>query len=145
MPHRTHNTARMILLGACLLIPAGCRVVDKLPWRSQEMITDPKPSTPPIMLDAASGRHLVVMRVATGGWTLSVDKAEIIPDGQRVFVTARRPDPAFMHTQAFVSLRALTQVPVGTNIEVVARVLDRHADPKDRVYARIVPVDSFDE
>ena len=144
MPKHT-RTAGLMLLAACLLIPAGCRVVDKLPWRSQEMITDPKPSTPPIMLDTASGRHLVVMRVPTGGWTLTIDKAEIIPDGQRVFVTARRPDPAFMHTQAFVNLRALTQVPAETNVEVVARVLDRHADPKDSIYARVVPVESFDE
>tara|TARA_R110000782_G_scaffold12913_5_gene38279 strand:- start:28478 stop:28912 length:435 start_codon:yes stop_codon:yes gene_type:complete len=144
MPKHT-RTAGLMLLAACLLIPAGCRVVDKLPWRSQEMITDPKPSTPPIMLDTASGRHLVVMRVPTGGWTLTIDKAEIIPDGQRVFVTARRPDPAFMHTQAFVNLRALTQVPAETKVEVVARVLDRHADPKDSIYARVVPVESFDE
>jgi hypothetical protein len=144
MPKHT-RTAGLMLLAACLLIPAGCRVVDKLPWRSQEMITDPKPSTPPIKLDTASGRHLVVMRVSSGGWTLTIDKAEIIPDGQRVFVTARRPDPAFMHTQAFVNLRALTQVPAETNVEVVARVLDRHADPKDSIYARVVPVESFDE
>lgn len=144
MPKHT-RTAGLMLLAACLLIAAGCRVADKLPWRSQEMITDPKPSTPPIMLDTASGRHLVVMRVPTGGWTLIVDKAEIIPDGQRVFVTARRPDPAFMHTQAFVNLRALTQVPAETKVEVVARVLDRHADPKDSIYARVVPVESFDE
>ena len=145
MPTRTPHALGLTLVAACLLFPAGCGVGKKMPWRSQEVITDPKPSTPPVMIDAASGRHLVVMRVPTGGWTLTIDKSEIMPDGQRVFVTARRPDPAFMHTQAFVNLRALTQVPVETNIEVVARVLDRHAEPNDRVYARVEPVASFDE
>jgi hypothetical protein len=116
-----------------------------MPWSNNDMIVDSDPSIPPIAAEAANDRHLIVMRVPTGGWTLSVDKDEVIPAGRRVYVTARRPDPAFMHTQAFVNLRALTDVPVSTDIEVVARVLDRHAKPNSDVYARVDPAASIEQ
>lgn len=130
-----------LIAGPALALPA-CSI---LPWGNRTVVTDTDPSIPSIRLDRASGRHLVVMHVPTGGWTFTVDKAEVMPEGRRVFVTARRPDPAFMHTQAFVELRALTDVPVDTPIEVVARVLDRHAKPDSAVYARVQPVDAFDQ
>lgn len=133
--------AATLLAAAALTLPA-CSLV---PWGSRTVITDPDPATPEIRLDRTSGRHLIVMHAPSGGWTLGIDKSEVTPDGRRVYLTVRRPDPAFMHTQAFVELRALTEVPVETEVELVARVLDRHADPKDRVYSRVEPVESFDQ
>ena len=138
---RTILAAALLGIATTLVAPA-CSL---MPWGSRTVITDPDPAMPEIRLDRASGRHLVVMHAPTGGWTFGVDKSEVIPDGRRVYLTARRPDPAFMHTQAFVELRALTEVPVETEVELVARVLDRHADPKDRVYSRVEPVESFDQ
>lgn len=127
------------------LLALGLPACNMLPWGNKEMITDPDPAVPPVRLDETSGRHLVVMQVPTGGWTLGVDNTEVTPDGRRVHLTVRRPDPAFMHTQAFVELRVLTDVPLDTPIELVARVLDRHEKPDARVYARVEPVESFDE
>lgn len=128
-----------------LLLALGLPACNMLPWQNQEMITDPNPAVPPIRLAQTSGRHLVVMQVPTGGWTLSIDNTDVTPDGRRVHLTARRPDPAFMHTQALVELRVLTEVPQDTPIELVARVLDRHEKTDGRVYARVEPVESFDE
>lgn len=141
-PNYPACTLAIALAVATLAILPACSL---MPWSNNDMIVDSDPSIPPIAVDAASTRHLIVMRVPTGGWTLSVDKDEVIPDGRRVYVTARRPDPAFMHTQAFVNLRALTDVPVTTDIEVVARVLDRHAKPDSDVYARINPAASIEQ
>lgn len=124
------------------MLPA-CRAV-RPPWRDREAIIDTLPGIPPMTLDAMSGRHLVVMRAPTGGWTLHIDKDELRPDGRRVYLTARRPDPAFVHTQALVDLRALTDVPADTPVKLVARVLDHAAKPDDRVYARIEPVEPID-
>ncbi len=139
MPART--VAVTLAIGFALGAP-GCGLT---PWGDKEVITAPDPAVPPIRLETMNGRRLVVMRVPTGGWTLGVDRAEVTPEGRRVFVTVRRPDPAFMHTQAFVDLRALTDVPESTPIEVVARVLDRHERPDGKVYARAEPVAEFDE
>ncbi|MCC5823849.1 MAG: hypothetical protein LAT64_08880 [Phycisphaerales bacterium] len=138
---RTILAAMLLGTGLTLAAP-GCSI---MPWGNRTVITDPNPAVPAVKLDQASGRHLIVMHVPTGGWTLNIDRAEVTPEGRRVFITARRPDPAFMHTQAFVELRALTEVPVDTHIEVVARVLDRHDRPKSDTYARVVPVESFDQ
>lgn len=131
-----------LALGLCVL--GGCKSTPRMPWKSRQAIVDSMPGLPPMRLDAMDGKHLVVMRAPTGGWTLKIDRSEITPDGKRVFLTARRPDPAFMHTQALVDLRVLTEVPQDAHIELVARVLDRNERPRDRIYARVTPAESWD-
>jgi hypothetical protein len=142
---RTILAAIAALTAPAALVAPGCSL---LPWGNNDVsITAPNPEVPPIRLDqtgGAGGRHLVVMQVPTGGWTVTIDRAEVTPDGRRIFVTARRPDPAFMHTQAFVELRALSEVPVDTRVEVVARVLDRHQRTDSQVYSRVEPVAAFE-
>ncbi|CAN0305941.1 unnamed protein product, partial [Ectocarpus fasciculatus] len=84
-------------------------------------------SIPPIALEAANDLHVVAFRAPSGGWTISIDRTEIIPGATRLYVTIRRPDPAFSHTQALVDLHALSNVPSDQPVEVVARVLDHDA------------------
>ncbi len=142
---RTILAAFAALSAGTAILTAGCGL---LPWGNNKVsITAPDPAVPPIRLDqtgGAGGRHLLIMQVPTGGWTFTIDKAEVTPEGRRIFVTARRPDPAFMHTQAFVELRALSEVPADTPVEIVARVLDRHQKTDSRVYARVEPVAAFE-
>ena len=139
---RTILAAIAALTVATALLAPGCRL---LPWGNNNVtITAPNPAVPPIRLSQTGGRHLVIMQAPTGGWTFTIDRAEITSEGRRLFVTARRPDPAFMHTQAFVELRALSEVPVDTSVEVVARVLDRHQRTDSQVYSRVEPVAAFE-
>lgn len=139
---RTILAALAAVLGATTLLATGCRL---LPWGNNSVtITAPNPEVPPIRLSQTGGRHLVIMHAPTGGWTFTIDRAEVTPEGRRIFVTARRPDPAFMHTQAFVELRALSEVSADIPVEVVARVLDRHQKTDSQVYARVEPVESFE-
>lgn len=139
---RTILAAIAALTASAALVAPGCSL---LPWGNNDVsITAPNPDVPPIRLDQTNGRHLVVMQVPTGGWTVTIDRAEVTPDGRRIFVTARRPDPAFMHTQAFVELRALSEVSADIPVEVVARVLDRHQKTDSQVYARVEPVAAFE-
>lgn len=126
---------------------AACSATKKLPWTSSETIVDSDPANdpiPPIALAQANDRHVVAVRAPSGGWSLHIDKDERTPLGRRVFVTIRRPDPAFMHTQALVDHNAITDVPVSTPVEIVARVLDHNEDPRHRVYARVQPRESLD-
>lgn len=151
---RTILAAIAALSAGSAILTTGCSL---LPWGNNKVtITAPDPAVPPIRLDqsggtggvggagGSGGRHLLIMQVPTGGWSFTIDKAEITPEGRRIFVTVRRPDPAFMHTQAFVELRALSEVPADTPVEIVARVLDRHQKTDSRVYARVEPVAAFE-
>jgi hypothetical protein len=95
-------------------------------------------------LEASGAKHLVVVRANSGGWSVHLDKEELQPLGKRVYITVRRPDPAFIHTQALVDHRVLTDVPSSTPLEIVARVLDHAAKPNDRIYARVQPQSSLD-
>jgi len=140
-----HRRATLLLAAAAILPGmAACSATKKLPWTSSETIVDSDPAIPPIALTQMNDRHVVVMRAPSGGWSLHVDKDERTPLGRRVFVTARRPDPAFMHTQALVDHNAITDVPVSTPVEIVARVLEHNENPRHRVYARVQPRESLD-
>lgn len=116
---------------------AGCKLQRKLPWVSTESIVDSDPGLPRITLGSAEGFHTVVMQAPSGGWTVRIDKSIRTAEGMRIYVTARRPDPAFSHTQAFVDLNALSDVPTDVPVTIVGRVLERDAQPKDRMYGRI--------
>lgn len=140
---RSARTLTLILAPA-LLAGSGCRLQRSLPWVETETIVDRDPDMLPVTLEQMNDRHVVVVRAPTGGWTLSIDKSERTPEGERVYLTARRPDPAFYQTQAIADLHALTEVPATMPIELVSRVLDHDADPKHRVYARTTPVASLD-
>lgn len=138
------SAAIVAIAGVCLTPTAGCKLHRKLPWVSTESIVNTDPGLPPIALVETQGLHTVVMRAPSGGWTVGVDKAERTPEGMRLYVTARRPDPAFYHTQALVDLHALSDVPAETPVTVVGRLLDHDADPKDRIYGSISPLSSLD-
>ncbi|GEM_PF-4269111 len=132
------------MIAGSLLIPnAGCQLRKRLPWVSTESIVASDPTLPPLALEQTNDLHVVAFRAPSGGWSISIDRSELAPDATRLYVTIRRPDPAFSHTQALVDLHALSNVPSEQPVELVARVLDHDANPKDRVYARVEPAESL--
>ncbi|MEM9372090.1 MAG: hypothetical protein AAGA55_00465 [Planctomycetota bacterium] len=147
MPSPIHPVRRCLTiaaLGTTLAALSGCQLHKRLPWVSTETILASDPALPPIVLEAANNRHVVAFRATSGGWTISIDRTDIVPDATRLYVTIRRPDPAFSHTQALVDLHALSNTPIEQPVELVARVLEHDAEPKDRIYARVTPADSLD-
>lgn len=138
------RTTALTMAGLSLTTLTACRGGIKAPWRSTEAIVDTLPDIPPMALEASGSKHLVVVRANSGGWSVHLDKEELQPLGKRVYITIRRPDPAFIHTQALVDHRVLTDVASPTPLEIVARVLDHAAKPNDRIYARVQPQSSLD-
>jgi hypothetical protein len=100
--------------------------------------------SPPIMLDQSDNRHLVVMQAPSPGWSIRLDSTERTPTGKRVFVTIRRPDPAYQYTQQVVLMRVLTNVRLDTEIEVVGRLLEHSEKTKGKGYAPVSFVESFE-
>lgn len=149
MPNPTMPLSRvclaLMLAGLAIAPLSACRLHKKLPWVTTEAIIETDPSIPPLALETANDLHVVAFRAPSGGWTISIDRSEIVPNATRLYVTLRRPDPAFSHTQALVDLHALSNTPADQPVELVARLLDHDAAPKDSIYARVTPSDSLDE
>lgn len=99
---------------------------------------------PPIKLDTNQSDHMLVFRAPNPGWTIRLDQTDRTPEGKRVFVTIRRPDPLLQYTQQIVTKRLLTQVDSSTPLEIRARVLDANERAKKQPYAPLTPVQSFD-
>lgn len=146
VPTRSRATTPLVgvLIAAVLLPTQACQLRRRLPWVTSDTIVASDASLPPIALESVNDLHAVTFRARSGGWTIAIDRTEIIQGATRLYVTIRRPDPAFSHTQALVDLHALSNVPSRQPVEVVARVLDHDADPNQRVYARVDPAQSLD-
>lgn len=101
-------------------------------------------NAPPMMVEEGEGRHLVVMQAPSPGWSIRLDATERTPIGKRVFVTIRKPDPAYQYTQQIVLMRVLTSVRLDSEIEVVGRLLEHDEKTKGRGYAPVPIVESFE-
>tara|TARA_R110002072_G_scaffold100403_2_gene221049 strand:+ start:756 stop:1208 length:453 start_codon:yes stop_codon:yes gene_type:complete len=101
-------------------------------------------NAPPMMVEEGEIRHLVVMQAPSPGWSIRLDATERTPIGKRVFVTIRKPDPAYQYTQQIVLMRVLTSVRLDSEIEVVGRLLEHDEKTKGRGYAPVPVVESFE-
>ncbi|MEQ9206136.1 MAG: hypothetical protein RLN78_02090 [Phycisphaerales bacterium] len=101
-------------------------------------------NAPPMMVEEGESRHLVVMQAPSPGWSIRLDATERTPIGKRVFVTIRKPDPAYQYTQQIVLMRVLTSVRLDSEIEVVGRLLEHDEKTKGRGYAPVPVVESFE-
>lgn len=106
----------LLVAGAGLSL-AGC-------WSSPTVIDDVRFSGPPVAMEAAEGRHLLVATAPTPGWTITIDRTEPLLDVSHIFLTMVRPDPGALYPQVVVEQRVLTDVPQSRPIDVYARVVD---------------------
>ena len=130
---------------ACTL--SGCSVWDNRP-RLREKEIDMEANVdqvPRIMIRSLNGKAMLVMQAPHSGWSIGFDRDERIADGVRIFVTVRRPNPAFMYPQAIVEMNLLTQVDSDALSDVYARILDSDEQADGHGYGLITPVDVFDE
>jgi hypothetical protein len=136
--------ARMItgflLLGMLVSTP-GC--IQRI-WQRDDDALLRIVNAPSVMVEAGEDRHLVVMQAPSPGWSIRLDATERTPIGKRVFVTIRKPDPAYEYTQQIVLMRVLTSVRLDSEIEVVGRLLDFDEKTKGKGYAPISLVESFE-
>jgi len=153
----THNSTTLLrtislalivtALGFPMLAMSGCSVWDSRP-RLRKQKVDMNVSTqgvPPIKIEMLEDHYMLIMQSPNSGWSISIDKDERIADGMRLYVTVRRPDPAFMYPQAIVDKRMLSTVRTDSSVEVYVRLLEADEKTKGRGYGKLTPVDQFEE
>ncbi|MFK7759451.1 MAG: hypothetical protein AB8C13_05840 [Phycisphaerales bacterium] len=131
----------ILMSSAAAMTTNGC--IQRL-WERDDNAAFNLESAPPIMLEQGEDKHLIVMQAPSPGWSVRLDKTERTPDGKRVYITIRRPDPAFQYTQQLVQMRLLTTVRLDNDIEVVGRLLNHDEKTKNRGYAPVPLVESFE-
>ncbi|MEX2219558.1 MAG: hypothetical protein WD749_12465 [Phycisphaerales bacterium] len=92
---------------------------------------------PPVAVDSSGPQHILIFTAPTGGWAVQLDQTVRDLDRTRVYVTTRRPNPAFQQTQALVDHRIATTVPPETPIEVYIRSALHDQEPAALSYQRL--------
>ena len=141
---RTGFAPRLVTITLALTMLACTPGCIKRIWQRDDTAAQQMQHAPQIMLDASETHHLVVMQAPSPGWSIRLDATERTPEGKRVFVTIRQPDPAYVYPQQIVLMRALTSVRLDSNIEVVGRMLGHDEKTKGRGYAPVTIVESFE-
>jgi hypothetical protein len=133
------NIATIALKTGCLaliatsLLMGGCRVIKKA-TASSEMQARLE-NAPPVWLDSLGDNHMLVMQAPHPGWSYRLDRDDRDRDGWIVWITIRKPDPAFMYPQRIVEKRLLTQVESDQPIRVRARLLEHNENGTSDQYA----------
>lgn len=142
---RPNSIARRLLvcvmLSAVILPSTGC--IQRI-WERDEDAAQRMQEAPAMTVEDLDSRRLLVMQAPSPGWSIRIDATDRTPEGKRVFVTIRKPDPAFQYTQQIVLMRALTSVRADSEIEVVGRLLEHNEKTKNKGYAKITLVESFE-
>lgn len=102
----------------------GCTGRPALPATSSDPYVGP-----PLALDSSGPEHMVVIQAPTPGWVATLDRVAEQHRHQAVFITVRRPNPAFLYPQVIVEQRVATTIPTTGPVRVYARVLA--AEKKD--------------
>jgi len=108
-------------------------------------MNEPVDQIPPVRLDALNAHHMLVMQAPHSGWAFAIEKDERIPDGKRLFITVRRPNPTFLYPQMIVEKNLLTDIPIETTIELYARILDYDEKSAGKGYGLLTPVERFED
>ncbi len=111
------SAAGLLGIAGIAAILGGCASGDRV------SISDSAYQGPEITRSTAAGKHTLILTAPSGGWSFRVDRAERKLDSTRLFATARRPNPAYMQTQALVTHEVTTEVAADQPITVFARVL----------------------
>jgi hypothetical protein len=112
------SAAALVAVAAGGLGITGCASSDKV------SIGPGSYEGPEIRRSVAAGKHTVVLTAPSGGWAFRLDETRPKLETTQVFVTAQRPNPAYMQAQALVQHEVTTGVATDQKISVYARVLD---------------------
>lgn len=117
--------AAAAILGAC----AGGR-------RSEPRASHVPYAGPVVRLDSTGPQHVAVLDAPSAGWAFTLDAVEPKSGTTEAFVTATRPDPAFMHAQVVTPLSVGTGVASNKPMTLLVRVLDFGVPGRGTPYAR---------
>lgn len=86
-------------------------------------------ASPAIALDSTGKRHQVLVEAPSPGWVPSLDQSRSDFRTMNVYISLRKPNPAYMYPQMITSLRVATDVPKDRAISVYVRTLEFNAEP----------------
>lgn len=122
-------------------LQGGCRLMNK--GNSSEAMAEELKVAPPVMVDALEERHMLVMQAPNPGWTIALDRDERVKDAWIVYISIKRPNPAFMYPQRIVDKRLLTEIETSQPLNIMARLLNHDQNGTKDQYAPLKPVDAF--
>ena len=132
MTHRRFGRLPLVApLVLAALIAAGCASDPVGSGGSDAPLQSLVYAGPPVTIESHSPNHIVVVTTPTGGWSLIWDERA----DEAVYLTLRRPDSGFFHTQQLVPHRIGSGVPSGDPLAVHVRVLDHDESAGDQPYA----------
>ncbi len=108
---------------AALLLVASVQIIGCGSTQGPPPPSDAAFQGPPVSIEQANSKHVVVVQAPSAGWTLERDATQEQQKRWDVYITIRQPDPRFIYTQQVVSLRATTDVRATEAIRVLARVV----------------------
>ncbi len=114
--NRTRFGAALGLLGALL---GACYSSPSMP--------EPEPGAydgPAITSGALAGEHVLIASLSAPGYEFMLDGTRETFQGQDVYVSLRRPNPAILYSQIPVKLHLSSGVPVRYSARVLARVMN---------------------
>lgn len=97
---------------------------------------------PPIELRSAGTEHVVVFQAPSPGYEGTLDYVGKGPRAQQVFITIRRPDPAFVYSTQIVEQNIGTGIASGVLVEVFAREVEHGFKGDLEGYAPVRPAAS---
>ena len=86
-------------------------------------------ASPAVSLDSTGKRHQVLIEAPSPGWVPSLDQSRADFRTMNVYVSLRKPNPAYMYPQVMTTLRVATDVPKDRAITVYMRTLEFNAAP----------------
>src|SRR5262245_56465769 len=116
--HRLGSVPIALALAALCLIQIGCSHSKALPDVSKDTYLGP-----PVALDGSGQSYVVVGKSPSPGWVATLDRVADQYRHKAVFVSLRRPNPAYYYPQVQVEQRIGTSVLTPETVKVYVRIL----------------------
>lgn len=114
-------------LGAAAIGLGACR-------SSGAVLSQEKYQGPPIEVTEQGKFYLLRFQAPSAGWLVTLDEVRPSLESATFLLTAREPDPSYMHAQVIVTQDVLTTVETTTPISVYARVAPFVSKSKTATY-----------
>lgn len=96
-------------------------------------------ANPAVSLDSTAKRHQVLIETPSPGWVPSMDQSRADFRTTSVYLSLRKPNPAYLYPQVISTQRVATGVPADHAISVYVRTLDFDAPvDSDAAYQQAV-------
>ena len=117
------STLLALCLGALPCLEIGCGGGKALPVVSVDPYVGP-----PVSLDGSGETYTVIARTPTPGWVATLDRVVEQYRRKDIYVTLRRPNPAYYYAQNQVDQQLGTSVLSADAVTLYVRILD-HDEP----------------